>query len=200
MSFVKKWLGCIISFIAGVCGLALSACTGMVVKVTTSNETISAGLKAMGIDSYNTKAFKVLTDNDLYTQAKELGLKTEFVWMKIFAIITLVIAVLLIIWSIVLLLKNLNVIKSTSKVFDITTIVLVTLFLIATIGLLIASNSYASGAEKIAVDSLKLVLGESASLVSYNVKVGAYQPTMLIISIITFVATCVPTFIKTKEA
>ena len=33
MSIVKKWTSCVVSFIAGVLGLALSACSGMVVKI-----------------------------------------------------------------------------------------------------------------------------------------------------------------------
>lgn len=200
MNFVKKWMNCIISFIAGVCGLALSACPGMLIRVSSSNPAISEGLKAVGMESYSVKAFKILTDADLYTEAKSLELGSEFMRMKVFAIITLVISILLIIYALVMLLKNLNAIKVESKIFDIAGIALIALLLVATIGLFIASNNYANGVEDIANKSLSAFLGESASLASYKVKVGVYQPTMLVIAIISLVVTSVFTFIGKKKA
>jgi len=89
MSIVKKWTSCVVSFIAGVLGLALSACSGMVVKID--------ALKV----KETTKAFKVITDADLYKDAKTAGTGTEFLWLKVFAIITLIISILLIVYAIV---------------------------------------------------------------------------------------------------
>lgn len=194
MNFIKKWLGCIVSFISGVCGLALSACPGMVMSMKMN----VPGVAAENVNE-TTKAFKIITDGDLYTQAKELGLKTEFVWMKIFAIAILVISIILILYSIVLLLKNLNVIHASDKVFDIITIVLIALFLVITIGLMISSSVYAGSLNDVMLDTLKLS-GIPMEYIKLSIKVGAYQIAMLIISIIAFIATSVVTFLNRKEA
>lgn len=210
MNFVKKWIGCIISFVAGVCGLALSACTGMVAsgKIDASAITGTVGADySMTIPESTTKAFKVLTDADLYDQAKLAGIGTEFMVMKVFAIITLIVSVLLIAYAIVLLLKNLNVIKFDSKIFDIVGIVLAGLFLIATIGLFVSSNSYANAMQDVTIDSIKamyMAQGIPATLIpqiKFNVDValGVYQPTMLVISIITAIVVVTFTFINRKQ-
>ena len=86
MSFVKKWISTIMAFVAGICGLALSACSGMVASGYI--DMTALGAKKETIDSI-TKGFKVLTDSDLYTEAKELGIGSEFMLMKAFAIITM---------------------------------------------------------------------------------------------------------------
>ena len=198
MNFLKKWMSCIISFVAGVCGLALSASTGMVTKIATDNAQLAQGLKAMGLESDSTKAFKVLTDGDLYTKAKAAGIGDEFMFMKVFAIITLSVSILLIVYAIVMLLKNLNVIKFESKIFDVVGICLFVLLLVATIGLLISSNSFAAAQED------KLVAGLTAlgyaSLVNVKVGVGVYQPAMLVISIIGILAVGAFTFLNKKSA
>lgn len=207
MSLLKKWIGCIISFVAGVCGLALSACSGMVAYAMVDATTIG-GAKTRLVDS-TTKAFKVLTDSDLYTEAKEFDIGAEFMWMKVFAIITLVISILLIAYAIIMLLKNLNVIKCDSKIFDIIGIVLGALFLIATIGLLITSNIYANAMEDAVLNLAKGVtliqLGGNEALLDnvkfdVNVKLGVYQPTILVIAIITAIVVGTFTFIKRKDA
>jgi len=205
MSFVKKWINCILGFVAGVCGLALSACSGMVASGMVDASAL--GMDKNPIDS-TTKAFKVLTDSSLYTEAKELGIGKEFMTMKVFAIITLVISVLLIVYAIVMLLNNLNVIKLENKMLNIIGISLFALLLISTIGLLISSNNYANAMEDSMIKALKsqFILGgvpEAAlSNIKFdlNVKVGVYQPAMLIISIISAIAVSVFTFINRKEA
>ena len=205
MSFVKKWISTIVSFVAGVCGLALSACSGMVASGMVDASALGMGKNP--VDS-TTKAFKVLTDADLYKKAKELKLGTEFMLMKVFAIITLIISILLIIYAIVMLLKNLNVIKCESKIFNIVGIALVALLLIATIGLLITSNNYANAMEDATINGLKamyLLGGVPETALSnikfdINVKVGLYQPIMLVISIISAIVVSTFTFIKRKDA
>lgn len=207
MNFVKKWMNCIISFIAGVCGLALSACSGMKIATSIDVSKVVPGAEAASQNKL-VKAFKVLTDGDLYTQAKQLGVKTEFVWMKAFAIITLVISALLIIYALVMLLKNLNVIKFESKLFDIVGIALISLFLVVVVGLFISSNCYANAMEDALLNISKLsVLSmgiPEAALpnVAFDIsaKLGVYQPTMLAIAIISFVVVSVFAFIKRKEA
>lgn len=203
MNFLKKWMGCIISFVAGVCGLALSACSGMVVKTV-----FPEALSAYGLESATetTKAFKVLTDNKLYKQAKLTDLGGEFMLMKVFAIITLIVSILLIVYAIVMLLKNLNVIKCESKIFDIVGICLFVALVISTIGLLIASNNYASEMEKVQkamaasdLKQLEAMLGTSIS-VKINIGVGVYQPIMLVISIISALAVGTFTFLNKKSA
>lgn len=201
MNFLKKWIGCIISFVAGVCGLALSACSGMITKLTADSALAAYGLKS---HSETTKAFKVLTDSDLYTQAKEAGLGSEFMVMKAFAIITLVVSILLIVYALVLLLKNLNVIKFESKIFDILGISLVALLVISTIGLLISLNNYANSMEKTMLDSLKrlgALLGvDISTMVSLKISTGVYQPAMLVISIISALLVGTFTFLNKKKA
>ena len=147
MNFVKKWISTIMAFVVGVCGLALSACTGMS-AISKVNGSALAGT-AVGDTSQTlykeiTKAFKVLTDGDLYTKSKQFGIGEEFMVMKSFAIITLIISVLLIVYAIVMLLKNLNVIKFESKIFTIVGLCLFGLLLFSTIELLIASYNYNS--------------------------------------------------------
>lgn len=206
MDFLKKWLGCIISFIAGVCGLALSACSGMKVLAEIDASAINSSLSKTS--SEIVKAFKVITDADLYTQAKDLGITTEFVWLKVFAIITLVVSVALIVWSIVLLLKNVNVIKVSNNSFNIVTFVLITLLVVATLGLLISSNVYASELETALISATKLQyiaggvpeVALSSIIFDINAKVGVYQPTIFVISVIAFIINGIFTFINKKTA
>ena len=192
MSIVKKWAGCVMSFIAGVLGLALSSCSGMKVVVKTP----------VGSETTVTKAFKVITDSDLLDQAKAAGLKSEFVMMKVFAIITLIVSVLLIVYSVVALLQNLNVIKSSHIAFDIAGWVLVGLFLVAIIGLVISSNDYGSEIASVTEKGLEATyaaMGQPINI-TVNAKLGAYQITMLVVSIVTAIVTGVFAFLKRKSA
>ncbi len=198
MNFVKKWISTIISFVAGVCGLAFSACSGMVTDIVAKDTQLAQGLKAMGLTSNSTKAFKVLTDGDLYTEAKAAGIGDEFMVMKVFAIITLIVSIILIIYAIVMLLKNLDVIKYDSKIFDIVGICLFALLLIATIGLLISSNAFANAQE----DKLTAALTAMGYISMVNIKVGlgVYQPIMLVVAIVSALAVSTFTFINRKHA
>lgn len=198
MDFLKKWIGCIVSFIAGVCGLALSACSGMVTKLVTDNAQLKQGLEAMGLGSSSTKGFKVLTDGKLYDQAKSAGIGDEFMVMKVFAIITLVVSILLLIYALVMLLKNLKVIKFESKIFDIVGISLIVLLLVATIGLLISSNAFA-GAQADKLNEALTAMGYN-TVASFKVSVGVYQPAMLVISIISALTVGTFTFLNKKSA
>ena len=204
MSIVKKWAYCVITFIAGVLGLALSATTGM--KVVTTIDGSAIGQTIDG-SSKIVKAFKVLTDSDLMEQAKALDIKSEFVTMKVFAIITLVLSILLIVYAVIALLQNLNVIKSNHIAFDIVAITLVVLFLVATIGLLVSSNAYAGALEKATetiIIPLKLSATELAPYISVlkwnaTASVGVYQPFMLVVSIITAIVTGTFTILNRKR-
>ena len=183
MQMIKKWGSCVFSFIAGVLALALSACSGMVaVKTVMGQSTTDV-----------TKAFKVLTDNDLLAQAKNAGLESEFMTMKIFSIILTVLAVLLIVYSIIMLLKNVNVIKSESKIFSIVGLILIGLFLIASIGVLVSSNIYAGAMAEQANSLLQLMKDQYALMgqtieASASVKIGVYQPIMLATGIVSALA------------
>ena len=179
MQMIKKWGGCLFSFLAGVLTLALSACSGMV-AISTINGQSTTGV---------TKASKVLTDKELFTQAKEAGLQTEFVTMKVFSIILTVIAVLIIIYSIIVLLKNVKVIKCESKIFSIVGLSLIGLFLIATIGVLISSNVYAAAMAEHSNALLEALKAQAAAVgqtlnASASVKIGVYQPIMLVTGIV----------------
>ncbi len=178
MSIVKKWAGCVVSFLAGVLALALSACSGMVA-------TYSAPV--VGENSTITKAFKVITDSKLLDDAKLYGAESKFMVMKVFSIIMLVIAVLLLVYSIVMLLKNVNVIKAESKIFAIVGLVLAALFLVSTIGVLVSSYVYAAAVESaipglVSAQSMGMIL---ATMVEASVKIGVYQPIMLVVGVVT---------------
>ncbi|MBQ7797711.1 MAG: hypothetical protein IJ371_01155 [Clostridia bacterium] len=223
MNFLKKWMSAIISFIAGVCGLALSATVGMKASALIDASALESTLRmdpSQKVET-TTKAYKVLTDSSLYTEAKELGIGSEFMVMKVFAIITLVVSVLLIVYALVMLLKNLNVIKCESNIFNIVGICLFALLLVATVGLLASSNGYASAMEDVMPDAMKAMYAYEltamltplgyASMVegfvaqttfSVNVSVGVYQIAMLVISIISALVYGIFTFLglKKKEA
>jgi len=175
MEIVKKWAGCVVAFVAGLLGLVLSATSGMVRKTP--------------LGSSSTKAFKVITDSDLMEQAELFKIKSDFVTLKIFAIVTLIVSVLLLVYAVVALLNNLKVINLNSKILELSSLVLVVLLLVSTIGLLVASNNYAN---------------EMFNVVKYmgvtKVSVGVYQPVMLVVSIITTVASAVFAFLKRKSA
>ena len=174
MEIVKKWASCFISFVAGVLALALSACSGMIKLITIAGQT----------ESETTKAFKVLTDGDLLKQAEAMDLGGKFTTMKVFSIVLMVVAVLLLAYSIVMLLKNFNVIKLDSKVFAIVGLSLAVLFLISTIGVFVSSLTYANAATEFISDALKAY--ELMNIkVSGVVKLGVYQPIMLATGIIS---------------
>lgn len=204
MNFLKRWMGCIISFVAGVCGLALSATVGM--KSYAMVDATAIGGKKTLITDEVTKGFKVLTDKDLYTKSKQLGIGDEFMVMKVFAIITLVVSILLIVYALVMLLKNLNVIKLESKIFDVVGICLFVLLLVATIGLLVSSNAYANAMD----DSLIAVMKKATASVpaqylpkvvmKSSVSVGFYQPAMVVISIVSALVYGTFTFLNKKSA
>ncbi len=176
MDILKKWTSCIVSFVAGVLALAMSAVSGMVAVTS---------IPTMANETSITKAYKVLTDNQLLEEAKKAGLESKFITMKVFSVILTVVAVLLLIYSIVMLLKNLNVIKSESKVFGIVGIILSVLFIATAIAVLVASNSYASAMQSVMADLVSL---QTSGLGSISIKVGLYQPFMLITSIISGLA------------
>ena len=183
MQMIKKWGSCVFAFIAGVLSIAMSACSGMIAVTTIAGKS----------ETDITKAFKVLTDSELLKQAKEAGLESQFMTMKVFSIILTVLAVLLIVYSIVMLLKNVNVIKSESKIFSIVGFSLIALFLIATIGVLVSSNVYATAMAEHVNKLLESVKAQYALMgkiieASASVKVGLYQPFMLGTGIISAIA------------
>lgn len=201
MKFVKKWFSCILSFVCGVLGLALSACSGMIVKATVDLSAL--GAQSLKIDEM-TKAFKVITDNDLYKDAKSLGIGTEFVWLKLFAILTLIISVLLIVYSLIKLLQNVNVIKTNHIAIDIVGHSLFVAFLVSAIGLLICTCVYANELENnfiTKVVALANIPEQYISAVKVDCKVtsGLYQYIILAVSIIAFIANGVVAFLKRKD-
>lgn len=204
MNLLKKWAGCVVSFIAGVLGLALSATVGMR-SYAMVDVTAIGGSKTIITDEI-TKGFKVLTDAELYNKSKQLGVGDEFMTMKVFAIITLVASILLIAYAIIMLLKNLNVIKCESKIFDIVGICLLALLLIATIGLLVSSYAYAGAMEDSLMSAMKNVTASVPEaylpmvIMSASVKIGFYQPAMLVISIISMLVVTVLSLVKRKTA
>lgn len=206
MNFLKKWLGCILSFVAGVLGLALSACSGMVVGGNIDATALGAGVTDMGTEV--TKGFEVITKGELYDSAKSMNLTSEFVALKVFAFITLIASILLIAYSVVLLLKNLNVIKCDHKAFNIITIALNSFLLVATIGLLITSCVYANAVEGVVTDMAKLsfttsgLTAEQIAAIKFNISasVGLYQPLMLAFSAVSVITIIIISYLKRKDA
>ncbi len=203
MSLLKKWLGCVLSFVLGVCGLSLSACSGMIVERSIDASALGAvGASITSKSSETTKAYKVITDSDLFKSAKDMDLTAEFVWMKVFAVITLVLSILLIVYSVVLLLKNLNIIKTKSKIFDIITISLIVLTLVSVVGLMITSNIYAEAVEDKVTSIIKAMLPVAyISKIKYNasVNIGLYQPIMLTVSIVVTLLVLANQFFNKKK-
>ncbi len=205
MNFVKKWINCITSFVAGVLGLALSACNGMSVlaQVVAPNDALAPyGMS----QEKNVKAFELITDSSLYAEAKASGTGTEFVIMKVFAIILMVVSILLIINSVVLLLKNLNVIKCNSRIFDIVSISLISAFLLTIVAVLISANVYGTKTEDVTLAGLKgtysVLIPEYATLFTYSVvaTLGIYHWLMLAIGIIATGLCVTFTALKRKSA
>ena len=140
MDFLKKWASCIISFVAGFLGLILSLCSGMKssYSIVSSTELVPVNVS----HAETTKAHKMLTDSKLADQAKTYDVASEFNALKTFSVIMTVVSVLLIVFAIVMLLKNLNVIKAEHVAFDIVGFVLAGLLLVSVIGLVVTSNTY----------------------------------------------------------
>lgn len=208
MNFLKKWINSMVLGLSGFFGLILSLCTGM--KTSYSIDASALGspyAEAIGQShSETTKAYEVLTNGDLVTKAKDLGIGSEFGVLKAFGVVGVIVSVLLIMWAIVLILKNLRVIKCESKAFDIVSLVMPVLFLIATIGLLVSSLVFANAQEDAI---LKMLNGAFASnpdtsdylnLININasVSVGVYQPIILAISVIAVIIMGTFAFLKVK--
>ncbi len=197
MEFLKKWASCIFSFVAGALGLILSLCTGM-------SNSISITSTSLGINEVSesiTKAHKMLTDSALKTQAETYNASTEFGWLKAFSIIMTVVSIALVIYSIVMLLKNVNVIKSNNSIFDIFGFVLAGLLLVSVIGLMISSSVYANALEEgiSAVLGLKYASIITALSITVSVSVGVYQWIMLIVGIVSAIAITTLTILDRKS-
>ena len=209
MNFIKKWLTSIVLAVSGVLGLLLSLLVGMKVSYGIDASALGSPYAEMLNQSHQeaTKAHEVLTDGSLVDSAKSFGISTEFGFLKAFGIIGVIVSVILILWAIVLLLKNLNVIKVENKAFDIVSLALPIAFVLATVGLLICSLVYANAQQDAILKLLNgSILSNSqiagyASLIklSATVKVGLYQPIILVISIIGALIVGTTTFLKLKN-
>lgn len=188
MDFLKKWASCIVSFVAGFLGLILSLCSGMnsSYSVVSSTELVPVNVTHEEV----TKAHKMLTDSKLADQAKTYDVVKEFNALKAFSVIMTVVSILLIVYAVVMLLKNVNVIKVDHIAFDIAGYALAGLLLVAVIGLVITSNAYANAMESAIDGALKLGYASYISYltISVSVSVGVYQWTMLVVGIIAAIA------------
>ena len=169
MQMIKKWGSCAVSFLAGFLALVLGLILpGMVTS-----------MDMMGVsETEKTKAMDILTDKDLLDGAKMYDLESEFSSMKTFSLILTIVAVLLIIYAVIVVLKKLDVIKFENKLFDYAGFALLALFLIAAIGVLITSLNYASEVTDVVSVAVEAMGGEA------SVKIGAYQPVMLVVSLL----------------
>ena len=210
MNFLKKWLNSITLFICGFLGLILSLCSGM--KTTYSIDATALGAPyADAISkshSETTKAYKVLTDGNLKTTAESLGVGSEFGIMKAFGVIGVIVSILLIIWAIVSVLQNLNIININGKIFNIITIIMPIAFLVATAGLLSTSLIYAKAQQDALLKMVGGQLTANPAISNYislikidaSVVVGLYQPLILAVSIISLLLIGAFSFLKSKKA
>lgn len=209
MNFLKKWMNAIVLFVSGVLGLLLSLCSGMKSSYNINASALGSPYAEMISSSHSetTKAHKIITDSNLADTAKSLGISTEFTWLKVFGIIGVIVSIILIVYAVVLLLKNLNVIKCENKVFDIITLALPAALLVATIGLLVCSLGYANAQEDALLKMLNGTILNSPTTSQYAsviktsscVKIGVYQPIILAISVVAVVVVATFTYLKNKQ-
>lgn len=209
MNFLKKWMNSIVLFVSGVLGLLLSLCSGMKTSYSIDASALGSPYAEMISSSHSetTKAHKVITDSKLADTAKNFSISTEFTWLKVFGIIGVIVSIILIVYAVVLLLKNLNVIKCESKVFDIITLALPALLVVATVGLLICSFIYANAQEDAILKMLNGTILSNPATSPYasviktcaSVKIGVYQPLIFAISIITMVVVATFSVLKIKQ-
>ncbi len=181
MKVLTKWASCAMAFLAGVLTLLVSLGSGMVTSVAGQKET--------------TQAMKVLTDSKLADAAEMYGLADKFGAMKGFSVVLTIVAVLCVVYAVLMLLKNLNVLKVSDKVFSIVGIVLGVAFMAAAIGVFVASVGYANGVE----DFVKKSYAAAGMPVKVSVKVGVFQPVMLVVGILTAAVIGVFEFLKLKN-
>ena len=190
MNFLKKWINCMVLGITGVLGLLLSLCSGMKTHASAMGQTL---LKS------TVKAHEVVTDGSLVTEAKRLGVSSEFGLLKAFSIIGVIVSIILVIYAIVLLLKNLNVIKCENKAFDIVSLVLPVLTLVVMIAVLICLIVYANALKEVLPTSLSHIASIPVNVITLSIKIGLYQPIMLAISIIAVIIIGTFAFLKAKK-
>jgi hypothetical protein len=190
MNFLKKWINSIVLFITGALGLLLSLCTGLTLSVSV------AGTKVL---DKAVKAHKIVTDSNLVDEAKLYGVSSEFSRLKVFAIIGVIVSIILVIYAIVLLLKNLNVIKCENKIFDIIALVLPVVLLVVIILVLVFSNLYASSLKEPIATLLSLGTGAPLTVIKVTAKIGVYQPLMIATSAFATIIIGTFAFLKAKQ-
>ncbi len=190
MNFLKKWINTIVLFITGALGLLLSLCTGMTLSASV------AGKKAL---EKVVKAHKIVTDSKLVDEAKLYDVSSEFSRLKAFAIVGVIVSIILVIYAIVLLLKNLNLVKCENKIFDIVALALPVLLLVVMVLVLVFSNLYANALKEPISTILSLNTGAPLSVIKVTAKVGIYQPLMIAISAIATIIIGTFAFLKAKQ-
>ncbi len=190
MSIVKKWASCATSFLGGFLALVMSLASGMVACMSIP----ALGMKEESV----TKAMKVLTDGKLAKQAKAYGIDGEFGLMKGFSVVLTVVAILLLAYAVLKLLQNLNVLKINNRILSIAGIVVGGLFLVATVGVFASSLGYAGAMEDALTKMLTAQTGGAAEF-SASVKLGVYQPVMLLVGALTAIVVCVFEVLKLKN-
>jgi len=169
MNFIKKWGASLVSLVVGVLGLALSTCSGLIVKVLLGGKIVM---------EETTKAHKIITDTDLADAAELMQLEGKFTLLKIASIIMMVISVLVLIYAIVMILKNINVVKGKDKTFGKVNLLLNVLLLVSVIAVLVATFVYGNGL----ADKLNVL--QFGGIAKVTVSVGVYQWAMLAVSVV----------------
>lgn len=181
MKFIKKWLPCLLLYVCGILGFALLPCSGIILKITIFKKSTLSYLYAKDI-------FKKIE----VTKNTPQNLINSFTWLKIIAILCVILYVLLIIFAIVVALKNLKVIKTNKNRGLLCSISLFALLLLV-IALLV-STKITAGYYALAYESSAKLLFAKASG-----SVGLYQQIMLYVAISANILNSL-TFIKKKNS
>ena len=164
---LKKWLGCIVSFLVGVCGLTVLFLSGLKTDLFAFNS----------VSKNYLKAYEILKVRDMPQQTPSYLIESYKI-LFVIAIIAIVVYALLILWSIVLLLKNVNIIKKNSKAFNIVNSVLLGIVLIVLVGLILTTLNYAKNYDILIETSYAFIN------VKAHTTIGAYQWVMCIFALI----------------
>ena len=130
------------------------------------------------------EAGEILTDKDLPEAMKNWGVESEFSSLKTFSLFLTIVALLLIVFAVVAILKKLDKIKFENTLFQYAGVLLMGLFLFAAIGVLITSLNFVSAYAEVFNATYESMGAMEGIEVDTSVKIGAYQPVILAVAVL----------------
>ena len=179
---IKKWLGCILSFIVGICGLSFLPLPGLITDINAFNS----------VSRNFIKAHEILKVKE-FPQKTPTFVVNSCIILFVCAIIAVIIYCLLIIWAIVQFFKNINLIKSKNKTINIINTILLISVLIISICLIFSTINFAKNYDILIKDSYSFFKATSKS------SVGIYQYIIFILALIANIINAIFIFIKPKK-